>query len=118
EWSPASRQSTVTYSNINPGKYTFYVKSCNEDGKWNEESEYARFEFIIHPPWWQQWWVIASGVAVVASIIILLFRLRIGSIRKKAEAKQQQIALERDVLELEQRVLRLQMNPHFIFNAL
>ena len=32
--------------------------------------------------------------------------------------RQQQVELEKSMLELEQKALRLQMNPHFIFNAL
>jgi sensor histidine kinase YesM len=42
----------------------------------------------------------------------------LSQIRKKAEAAQEQLELENNLLQLEQKALQLQMNPHFIFNAL
>ena len=116
DWSPVSRQRTVTYSNLPHGEYTFMVKACNEDGVWNSAPQ--TFHFSITPPFWKLWWVIASFIATLALVIVLLFRWRIRSIRKKAAEAQNKIQLEKEVLELEQKALRLQMNPHFIFNAL
>ncbi len=39
-------------------------------------------------------------------------------IKKKTKQLLEKVTLEKHVLELEQKALRLQMNPHFIFNAL
>ena len=38
EWVPLARPSRrVTYTNLNPGHYTFRVRGANSDGRWNEE---------------------------------------------------------------------------------
>ena len=40
----------ATYTNLDPGTYTFRVKGSNNDGVWNEEG--ASLTVIIHKPWW------------------------------------------------------------------
>jgi hypothetical protein len=37
EWSPYSDINNTKYDNLPPGKYTFKVKSCNNEGIWNIE---------------------------------------------------------------------------------
>jgi len=44
----------ATYTNLNPGKYTFRVKASNNDGIWNETG--ASIKITILPPWWLTWW--------------------------------------------------------------
>ena len=39
-------------------------------------------------------------------------------VRRKAKRAQEQLRIEKHIVELEQKALQLQMNPHFIFNAL
>ena len=54
----------------------------------------------------------------VVLFLIVGYRFLTQRIRRKANARQQQMQMTNDFLELEQKALRLQMNPHFIFNAL
>jgi ligand-binding sensor domain-containing protein/two-component sensor histidine kinase len=116
DWSPANISRTATYNNLPPGNYTFLVKSCNEDGIWNEVP--AKFSFTILPPYWQTaWFRISAGIFIIL-LIYLLFALRIRSIRRKNKAEKDKIELEKNIIELEQQALLLQMNPHFIFNSL
>ena len=44
----------VTYTNLDPGEYTFRVKGSNNDEIWNEAG--TSLKIIIHPPWWATWW--------------------------------------------------------------
>ncbi|MFC2094579.1 response regulator, partial [Bacteroidota bacterium] len=54
----------VTYTNLDPGEYTFRVKGSNNDGVWNEEG--ASLRIIIAHPWWATWWAyILYGVFTV-----------------------------------------------------
>jgi LytS/YehU family sensor histidine kinase len=58
-------------------------------------------------------------ISIAAALIILaliLFQFR--RVKNKFALKQKIINYEKELLELEQQALRLQMNPHFIFNAL
>jgi ligand-binding sensor domain-containing protein len=115
-WSPASTEHNIVYSNISPGKYIFLVKACNEDGIWNKVPQKIRFE--IKAPFWLQWWFITLEIIVFIALIIGVFRFQVNRIRKKSREMQKQLQMAKEIVELEQKTLRLQMNPHFIFNAL
>ena len=41
----------ATYTNLNPGTYTFRVKGSNNHGIWNEHG--ASIQIKISPPWWK-----------------------------------------------------------------
>ncbi|MFN8284502.1 MAG: two-component regulator propeller domain-containing protein [Chitinophagales bacterium] len=116
KWSPPTTQHAVTYSNIPPGNYTFLVKSCNEDGIWNKIPTKIHFE--ITAPFWQKWWFIIAVILSVIALIYYIVRRRISNIKQKAKDQQTQLQLEKELSELEHKALRLQMNPHFLFNAL
>ncbi len=45
-----SERRLVTYTNLDPGDYTFHVLGSNNDGAWNEEG--ASLALTITPPWW------------------------------------------------------------------
>ena len=47
-----------------------------------------------------------------------IFRWRIHTIRGREKAKREKLEVDNRLLQLEQKALQLQMNPHFIFNAL
>lgn len=115
-WSPVSKEQSILYSNLGSGKYTFLVKACNEDGVWN--SEPVRISFSIMAPVWLRWWFIALELLVFSGLVIGVFRWRVNRIRFKASEEQKKLKMEKEIVELEQKALRLQMNPHFIFNAL
>jgi signal transduction histidine kinase len=52
EWTEVSSdQRIATYTNLDPGKYTFRVIGSNNDGAWNEEG--AAVQLTITPPWWE-----------------------------------------------------------------
>lgn len=53
-WQDAGTNRLATYTNLDPGEYTFTVKGSNSDGVWNEAGHSLRV--IITPPWWQTWW--------------------------------------------------------------
>ncbi|HEX3006521.1 MAG TPA: histidine kinase, partial [Bacteroidales bacterium] len=116
EWSPALRQHEVTYSSLPPGKYRFVVKACNEYNVWSKNP--AVFEFVILPPVWKRWWFVTLVAMLVISAVWLYFRSRIEKIKEKNRIEKEKLEMEKNLIELEQEASRLQMNPHFIFNAL
>jgi ligand-binding sensor domain-containing protein len=116
EWSPLTNKSDATYPNIEPGKYTFKVRACNEDGVCNENP--LTVSFTVLPPYWQTVWFrvsIVAGSLLFISVIILFFVLRS---RRRNKELREKLLMEKNLLQLEQKALRLQMNPHFIFHAL
>ena len=51
EWRPITKNRSTTYTNLNPGNYTFKVKSSNDAGVWNASPK--SMKIIIIPPWYQ-----------------------------------------------------------------
>jgi signal transduction histidine kinase/streptogramin lyase len=90
EWNytDASRR-YVTYTNLDPGEYTFRVKASNNDKVWNEKG--VSLQIIVLPPWWRRLWFRLTVVSIIAFVItaIVLSRFR--------QLKKQKIYLERSV---------------------
>ncbi len=79
----------VTYTNLDPGEYTFKVKASNNDGVWNETG--ASLKIIILPPWWQTWWF---RIAMIAAIIFIVTSFLFSRIN---QLKNQKLLLEKSV---------------------
>ena len=114
-WSPAVKQNEVFFSNLSPGRYIFQTKSVNKDGV---ESDILEFYFAVAAPFYYHIWFWFVVFVIVGAIAFLLIQQRIKIIKRKANEESEKFKLEKEMLEMEQKALRLQMNPHFIFNAL
>ena len=103
----------ATYTNLDPGTYTFRVKAANKDGVWSPQG--ASLRIVIAPPLWKTWWfrTLAVLAALGAAYGAYRFRMR-GLRRQKArleeqvrertnEIGQQNHLLERQKIELEAR---------------
>ena len=103
----------ANYLQVPPGTYTFILQSGNSENEWN--SMPASFMFEIKPPFWNSWWFILLMIGVFMGSITGIAIYRVKKIRKE---EAQKAAYSRELLELELKTLRSQMNPHFIFNSL
>ncbi len=104
------------YTNVEPGEYIFRLIGSNNDGIWNKEG--IAIHIIIYPPWYKTiYFKIGFVLALIASIWIFIY-LRVRKLRKKHKIEKEVLAIQKQLFELEQKSLRLQMNPHFIFNSL
>jgi ligand-binding sensor domain-containing protein len=113
DWSPYTDINNIKYDNLSPGKYTFKVKSCNNEGIWNIEP--ATFSFTIKTPFYKTWWFMVICIVSISAIVIIIFRIRVRQIRIKQQAEfEQQV----EISKAELKALRAQMNPHFVFNSL
>ena len=104
------------YKKVSPGNYTFRALGSNNDGIWNEEG--INVSVIITPPWYATWvFRILAALILIFIGWIIIYR-RIKRIRRKHEVEKKLLEIEKQKFDLEQKALRLQMNPHFIFNSL
>ena len=81
----------VTYTNLDPGNYTFKVKATNNDGIWNEEGVSLRI--IILPPWWNTLWFKLIAIFTIIFVLAFIFLSRVRNLRN------QKIQLEKLVAE-------------------
>ena len=84
------------------------MKAKNRDGVWSDEKS-----ILIHikPPFWKTKWFFVLSLLGILLLTYAFYRYRIAQIQEKNRI--QQLALQSEV-----KALRVQMNPHFIFNAL
>ncbi|HFA50417.1 MAG TPA: hypothetical protein ENJ95_15495 [Bacteroidetes bacterium] len=115
DWSPFSARREVSYANLPPGEYTFKVRAKNEKGIVGEVLETG---FSIEPPFWQTWWFRAAAAGLLVALVGGIFWLRVRQLKQKAAEEKAKLELQNHLLQLEQKARQLQMNPHFIFNAL
>ncbi len=65
DWVYCESRRFASYTNVNPGSYTFIVKASNNDGKWNEQG--TSILVTITPPWWKTWWAYALYIIILGS---------------------------------------------------
>ena len=88
-WIEAGDKRTATYTNLDPGAYTFMVSGSNNDGRWNRRG--AAIKLIILPPFWLTWWFKAAIFIVVAGGAFTFYRVRINTVKKQKKKLQRQV---------------------------
>jgi signal transduction histidine kinase/ligand-binding sensor domain-containing protein/DNA-binding response OmpR family regulator len=83
----------VTYTNLDPGKYTFYVKASNEDGIWNEKG--IAVNIIILPPFWKTPLAYFLYALLVVCILIVARRMVIHRARTRFALEQERKEAQR-----------------------
>ncbi len=106
KWIEVDNIRSATYTNLNPGKYTFRVMASNNDGVWNKEG--TSIEIQITPPYWMTWWFkLIIGLAA-AGILITIFRLRVRAIRKRNKILEQRVAERTEQIESQKEEIETQ----------
>lgn len=115
QWSPLSEQSAVNFAGLPPGTYTFSVEATSDGELFSQPLQAS---FIIQKPFWLLPGFQLAVILLLTGAIVWFVRARIRRIKQAEAAKRAQLELQNHLLQLEQKALQLQMNPHFIFNTL
>ncbi len=99
-----TNENKAAYTNIHHGNYRFLLTTER-----NHHLNMApiEMEVIIIPPLWKRGWFILIEVIVLLMIVLLVFKQRINKYKEREK-----------ILVIEQKLLRSELNPHFVFNAL
>jgi hypothetical protein len=103
----------INFDNLKPGTYTLRIKARSGSQPWLKKE--VQLMIIIAPPFWQTWWFWMSVIAGISLLIFIIVKWRVNAVRKQERLKAKH---EKELLELEAKALRAQMNPHFIFNCM
>jgi ligand-binding sensor domain-containing protein len=104
----ATKDQSIPFPNLRPGKYTFHVRSSlNENFENASEDTYS---FTIVLPVWKRWWFIALCIFAAAALLYAYMKWRENNIKKMQQLQQEKIQFQFEVL-------RNQINPHFLFNS-
>ncbi len=116
-----SDRNFASFTNLDPGDYTFRVKGSNGDGVWNESGR--SIAIVISPPWWKTTFAyISYGIILVLGVFgVDRFQRRrlLAKARERARIKESEMRAqiaeaenERKTKELEEaRELQLSMLP-------
>jgi signal transduction histidine kinase/ligand-binding sensor domain-containing protein/DNA-binding response OmpR family regulator len=99
KWNNSGGQRRVTYTNLNPGTYTFEVIASNNDGIWNKTPK--ALTIIITPPWYQTWWAYAIYALFICGIVYayLLYRDRQAKLRYEIQIAHYESEKEKEISE-------------------
>ncbi len=89
-WSDYTLERAVRYTNLNPGKYIFKVRSIDHAGN---SSEIAEIQIVITPPFWATWWFRTLLVIIIAGSVYLIILWRVSLLKKKNEELERIVAL-------------------------
>lgn len=88
----------ATYTNLDPGTYTFKVKAANADGVWSDKE--ANLKITILPPFWRTTFAFFTYVFLVLGGLYLIRRRGIRKIKTEfaleQERKEARTALEHE----------------------
>jgi hypothetical protein len=83
DWMDYGTKRDLTFTNLNPGSYTLYVRGSNNDGVWNEQG--IALSLIINPPWWATWWF--RGIVISLTLCALIYYNRWKSTKVKNDKR-------------------------------
>ncbi len=80
-WISLGTKRDITFTNLDPGTYTFRVKGSNNDGVWNDTG--LSVSLTVTPPLWQTWWFRVAAFLTLAALIIVAHQVRTRRIRTR-----------------------------------
>lgn len=97
------------YPSLTAGKYEFQVKAINENVIESEDTAILQITILapIRQKWW--FWLLMMTLFVLISGLLVFWHFMVMEKRNR---------IEEELRELQLAALKVQTNPHFIFNAL
>jgi transcriptional regulator with PAS, ATPase and Fis domain/ligand-binding sensor domain-containing protein len=83
DWVSAGARRVAYYTSLPPGRYTFRVRACNNDGVWNETG--AAFEFSLAPYFYQTGTFYALWVAALALVGWAGYKWRVKHLERRTQ---------------------------------
>jgi ligand-binding sensor domain-containing protein len=83
EWRIAGKNNDAVYSYLPSGRYTFLLKTIDEEG--NESAEKKELTVKINAPFWKKWWFYSLLALLISSLLFWLDKERMK--RKEAVLK-------------------------------
>ena len=85
---------TLTFTNLNPGKYILHIKAADEVGQ--KEGREQTMKINITPPVWQTWWAYLFYFLLFLTIIVLMWRWSLTRVRTKERMAQMSQQMSHD----------------------
>jgi signal transduction histidine kinase/DNA-binding response OmpR family regulator/ligand-binding sensor domain-containing protein len=93
DWINIGNERSVSFTNLDPGEYTFWVKGSNNHGIWNEKG--ISVKVIIHPPWWRTNFAYTFYIIFITFAIWLFWRFQINRLKMKQQFQMEHLQAEK-----------------------
>ncbi len=112
KWDTTTNPS-IEYSYLPPGDFVLEIKAITDNREIAPNP--IKLFFTISTPFWKtKWFLVMAGAFVFALGWLVIYM----QLKKKSQHEKRKKDIQLEMLELQQKALRAQMNPHFIFNCL
>ncbi len=102
----------ASYTNLDPGEYTFRVKASNKDGVWSPAA--AVMKITITPPFYKAWWFRLFAAATLLGLIYAGYRIRIGTLvlqknvlEDQVNARTAELLLQKESIERQHQTVQM-----------
>ncbi|MFI3248964.1 MAG: two-component regulator propeller domain-containing protein [Rikenellaceae bacterium] len=75
----------VSYTNLSPGDYTFYLRAANDDGVWARDT--LALKIVIEPPFWAMWYAMLIYALLLALLGFLIIHYFHGLMERRNATK-------------------------------
>lgn len=108
EWVNATKDRQVTYTNLDPGNYTFELKASSNNNIWTKETIISSFE--IRSAYWKTLWFQIICLVLIIVVIYLTITFFYHQRKRKIEFSER-------LNTLQMKAVQSQLYPHLLFNA-
>lgn len=85
QWIEIGSKREATYTNLDPGTYSFVVIASNSDGIWSETGK--AIQLVIEPPWWKTLPAIVLWALIAIVFMVTANRLLVNRARMQEQLK-------------------------------
>ena len=103
-WRYAGTERKATYTNLDPGNYTFKVIAANHDGVWSGKE--TQLSIKVVPPYWMTWWFRLACLVAITGFVYGIYLNKIAFIKKQEIELKKQVKLR--TLEIAEQADHLQ----------
>jgi len=107
-WIEIGNKNTASYTNLDPGNYTFMIKAANNDGIWNNKS--LKLNIIITPPFWKTTWFKILAIFLIVASLHATYKIRVKSIQSRK--RELEILVKKRTKELFRKTKALEKSHH------
>jgi len=100
DWVYEQNRTRASFSNLEPGTYTFRVKAQNNNGLWSVQPATLTIEIVAAP--WATWWAMLLYILIFGIAILSVFRILLRSklYKKELEIEHHEHSREKEINEM------------------
>jgi signal transduction histidine kinase/ligand-binding sensor domain-containing protein/DNA-binding response OmpR family regulator len=107
DWNYIGTANMASYTNLDPGEYTFRIKASNNDGIWSTKD--TTIKIFVKPPFWRTTYAYIFYVLAIGALLLYSRYRGISRLRKKFALEQERQKVKR-IQELERMKLKFLTN--------